>query len=504
MLVGEYLLRSAERTPEKVALVCGQTRLTYGSLARSARGLSAFLIRRGLMKGDRVGIYLDNSPEAVVTIFGVTEAGGCCVGVNPLTPAERLGYILEHCGARWLVSSADKIHALRDADLHCTNPPFKILVGDNVPADVGFPFRDACLMDENGQWRSLIDLDLAAIIYTSGSTGKPKGVTMTHRNVDTVVESVAAYLAHTPDDVILQFLPLSIGYGLLQLLVTFRTGGRLILERGFSFPYEVIKRIRDERVTGFAGVPTIFSVLTQLKQVEKEDISFLRYITNAAAALPPSFVPRLKKVFPSAKIYLMHGLTECFRTTYLPPEEIDRRPTSVGRGMPNVELWIEDPDGNRLGSDQVGELVVRGSNVMLGYWNDPETTARVIKQGKNPWERILHTSDLFRMDEDGYFYFVARMDDVIKSRGMKVSPLEIEDVIYTLDEVQECRVMGVPDTLLGQAIKAEIVLKKGITLSERDVKAHCHRHLEEFKIPHIIAFVESLPKSPGGKIRRVA
>lgn len=504
MLVGDYLLRSAERTPDKIALVCGQTRLTYGSLARSARGLSAFLISRGLMKGDRVGIFLDNSPEAVISIFGVLEAGGCCVGVNPLTPAERLGYILEHCTARWLISSVERLQVLRDADLLCTTPPFNILTGEHVPEDLGIPFSDACRMDTDKQWRSLIDLDLAAIIYTSGSTGKPKGVTMTHRNVDTVVESVASYLEHTPDDVILQFLPLSIGYGLLQLLVTFRTGGRLILERGFSFPYEIIRRIKDERVTGFAGVPTIFSVLTQLQQALKEDFSFLRYITNAAAALPPAFIPRLQKLFPMTRIYLMHGLTECFRTTFLPPEEINRRATSVGRGMPNVELWIEDPDGNRLGSDQVGELVVRGSNVMLGYWNDPETTARVVKQGKKPWERVLHTNDLFRMDEDGYFYFVARMDDVIKSRGMKVSPLEIEDVIYTLEEVQEVRVLGVPDALLGQAIKAEIVLKKGITLSERDVKAHCHRHLEEFKIPHIIAFVDGLPKSPGGKIRRVA
>ena len=246
----------------------------------------------------------------------------------------------------------------------------------------------------------------------------------------------------------------------------------------------------------------MFSLLLQLTSLEKEDLSSVRYLTNAAAALPPSFIPKLKSVFPAAKLYLMHGLTECLRTTYLPPEELDLRPTSVGKGMPNVELWIEDEDGKRIEDGRTGELVVRGANVMKGYWNAPDETARVLKPGRNSSERILHTGDLFRMDGDGYFYFVSRKDEMIKSRGEKVSPLEVENVIYTLDEIAEARVIGVPDAMLGQAIKAEVVLKEGRGLSERDILAVCKKHLEDYKVPHFVVFLPSLPKTLGGKIKR--
>jgi long-chain acyl-CoA synthetase len=196
-------------------------------------------------------------------------------------------------------------------------------------------------------------------------------------------------------------------------------------------------------------------------------------------------------------------LTECLRTTYLPPDQIDRRPTSVGCGMPYVELWIEDPHGNRLSAGEVGEMVVSGPNIMKGYWNDPESTARAIRQDGDG-KRILRTGDLFTVDEEGFFYFVGRVDDMIKSRGKKVSPLEIENTIYLLDEVLETRVIGIPDTMLGQAIRAEIVLKKESVLTVDQVKAHCQKHLEDFQIPHVVQFVPSLPKSAGGKIRRVA
>jgi acyl-CoA synthetase (AMP-forming)/AMP-acid ligase II len=350
----------------------------------------------------------------------------------------------------------------------------------------------------------LIDNDLAAIIYTSGSTGKPKGVTHLHGNINTAVEAIAEYLGNTSDDVILGVLPLSSSYGLLQVLVTFWTGGKVILERGFGYPYEIIKRIKDEKVTGFAGAPTIWAIILRLDGLEKEDFSSLRYITNAAAAMPASFVPRLRKCFPTTKIFLMHGLTECLRTTYLPPDEVETRTTSVGTGMRNIELWVEDADGRRLPPGQVGEMIVRGSTLMAGYWNDPEGTAKALIPGPYPWEKVLRTRDLFTMDEEGYFHFVARSDELIKSKGEKVSPNEVEDVIYTLEAVNEARVIGVPDPVLGQAIKAEIVLKEGRELSVQEVKAHCRRFLEDFKVPQSVEFVGSLPKTQGGKIKRIA
>jgi acyl-CoA synthetase (AMP-forming)/AMP-acid ligase II len=302
--------------------------------------------------------------------------------------------------------------------------------------------------------------------------------------------------------VILGVLPLSSSYGLLQLLVTFWTGGRVVLEKGFGYPYEIIKRIKGEKVTGLAGAPTIWAIILRLEGLEKEDFSSLRYITNAAAAMPASFVPRLRKVFPTTKIFLMHGLTECLRTTYLPPDELETRTTSVGRGMRNIELWVEDADGKRLGPGHVGEMIVRGSTLMAGYWNDPEGTAKALIPGPYPWEKVLRTRDLFRMDEDGYFHFVARSDELIKSRGEKVSPIEVEDVIYTIDAVNEVRVIGVPDPILGQAIRAEIVLKDERSLTAQEVKAHCRRFLEDFKVPQAVEFVSSLPKTQGGKIKR--
>jgi len=219
--------------------------------------------------------------------------------------------------------------------------------------------------------------------------------------------------------------------------------------------------------------------------------------------MPEPFVPKLRKIFPSTGIYFMHGLTECMRTTYLPPEEIDRRPSSVGRGMPHVKLWIEDAQGKKLGPGETGEMYVSGPNIMKGYWNDPESTQKVVRLDAEG-NKELRTGDLFTIDEDGYFYFVGRVDDMIKSRGKKVSPLEIENTLYLMDEVLETRVIGVPDALLGQAIRAEIVLKKGMALTELQVKAHCQKKLEDFQIPHQIVFVPSLPKSAGGKIRRVA
>jgi acyl-coenzyme A synthetase/AMP-(fatty) acid ligase len=302
------------------------------------------------------------------------------------------------------------------------------------------------------------------------------------------------------------------------MLATFRTGATLVLEKGYGYPYEIIKVISQHRVTGFAGSPTVWSLLLNLPTLAAvadagaadpdsspgvPGLASLRYITNAAAGLPAAFIPRLRAVIPKARIYLMHGQTECIRTTFLPPAEITRKPTSVGKGMRNVELWIEDDDGKRLGPGEIGEMVVRGSVLMAGYWNDPEGTSRVLFPGDYPWERVLHTNDLFRMDEEGYFHFVSRNDEIIKSRGEKVSPFEVEGVIYRMEEVAECRVVGVPDPILGHAIRAEIVLKPGKTCDDRALKSHCAKFLEPYKIPTQIVRVDQIPKTVGGKIRRV-
>ncbi len=502
MLIHEYLSQTAERYPDKIAVVCAKTRISYETLNRRAKNFAAFLLTQDLEKGDRVAVFIDSSIDAVVAIFGILQAGGCIVVVNPSTHPDRLGFIVNDAGAKFIIAAAEKTAAVEHAARQCAMPPGLILTGQFEADETRASFEQASTTELPFTPPKIIDDDLAAIIYTSGSTGKPKGVTHLHRTIDVVVDAVAEYLDHTADDVILGVLPLSSSYGLLQVMVTFCTGGRIVLERGFGYPYEIIQTIKDEGVTGFAGAPTVFAIILRLEGLEREDFSRLRYITNAAAAMPPAFIPPLRKIFPSTKIYLMHGLTECLRTTYLPPEEIDAKPTSVGSGMKNVELWLEDAAGNRVPAGHVGEMMVRGSNIMQGYWNDPEATAKVLKPGRYPWEKILRTRDLFMTDDDGYFHFVAREDELIKSRGEKVSPVEVEDVLYRLEAVHETRVIGVPDTVLGQAIRAEIVLKEHHTLSVQEVKSHCRKNMEDFKVPHHVEFVASLPKTQGGKIKR--
>ena len=346
-----------------------------------------------------------------------------------------------------------------------------------------------------------IDIDLAALIYTSGSTGKPKGVMLTHLNMVSAATSITAYLKNVPDDIILNVLPLSFDYGLYQVLMAFKVGATIILERSFTYPYVVIEKLVQEKVTGFPLVPTISAILLQLN-LQNYDFSSLRYVTNTAAALPTHHIHQLRNLFPHAKLYSMYGLTECKRVSYLPPDQLDQRLTSVGRGMPNEEVYIVDDSGRRVGPKVIGELVVRGSNVMKGYWESPEATSKVLRPGPLPGENVLYTGDLFKMDEEGFLYFVARKDDIIKTRGEKVSPKEVEDALYSLDGVAEAAVVGVPDDVLGQAIKAVVTVREGAQLTERDVQRHCLANLEDFMVPKFIEFRDSLPKTSTGKISK--
>jgi len=502
MLVNEFLVDSAREYPEKTALVFGGRRLTYRTIYDQVHNFAGYLVNSGLQCGDRIGIYLGNSPEAVVAIFGALEAGGCSVVINPTTKADKLCHLLNDSGAAFLIAPAETAGMLGQVCARLAKPPETIFVG--APTKKHGSMGDIIEWEVKTSWTPPIDIDLATIIYTSGSTGGPKGVTMTHRNVTAAANSITTYLENVPDDIILNMLPFSFDYGLYQLLMAFKIGGTLILEPGFGYPFQIIELIKNENVTGLPCVPTMFALLLQLKHLERLNLTSVRYITNTAAALPPTFIPGLKRLFPNARIYSMYGLTECKRVSYLPPEMIDQKPDSVGIPMPNTEVWIVDKNGRRLPPGEVGELVVRGASVMQGYWNDPAGTAQSIRPGRYPWEKVLYTGDLFRMDQDGFLYFVGRRDDLIKSRGERVSPKEIENVLYALEEVLNARVTGTAHEIHGQAIKAEIVLREGKSLTEKQVKAHCHRHLEDLMVPHIVEFVDELPISPSGKIKRVS
>ena len=505
-LVHHFLEQSAERFPDKVALVCDGRRLTYAEIEEQANRLAHGLRARGLQRGDRVAVWLPNSAEAAVAIFGALKAGGIFVVLNATTPTGKVARILNNCTASALVLPARQSEDARFLQQAVPSLGTVILCGDAPsPAELpGLRWEDVlgAAPPTRPPCRT-IDVDLACLIYTSGSTGDPKGVMSTHANVVFATGSIIQYLENTPEDIVINVLPLSFDYGLYQLLMVFRFGGTLVLERSFAYPAAVLRRIEEERVTGLPGVPTLYAMLLQMN-LSPFDLSSLRYMTNTAATLPVEHIRRLRARFPWVRFYSMYGLTECKRVCYLPPEELDRRPGSVGIPIPGTEVWIEDESGRRLGPGEVGELVVRGSHVMQGYWNDPEETARRYRPGRYPAERLLYTGDLFYMDEDGFLYFVARKDDIIKTRGEKVAPREVEEVLYRLPGVVEVAVVGVPDEILGQAVKAFIVCGNGVRLTPQDVLRHCRAHLEDFAVPRSVEFRESLPKTPSGKIDRRA
>lgn len=504
MRVEEFLRRSAWRSPGKTALVAGKSRPTFRDIDLASDRLAARLVEKGIARGDRVVVFMDNSPEAVVAIFATLKAGAIFSPVNASTKADKLAYILDNSGAAALVTQ-HKLTAVA-ADALAEAPSVKLTIvagGTSAPTlENAMHWREALATDAVPPSIPGIDLDLAMIIYTSGSTGFPKGVMMTHRNIDAAAESITAYLENTPDDVILNVLPISFDYGLYQVLMAMRLGATLVLEKSFVFPQAVFDVMRRERVTGFPIVPTMAALILQMRDLVPGSFPDLRYITNTAAALPPAHIARLQELFPRTRLYSMYGQTECKRCTYLPPEELAVRPGSVGIAIPNTEAYVLDENGERAAPGVTGELVIRGPHVMQGYWRDEAATDRALKPGPLLGEKVLHTGDLFRTDADGFLYFVGRKDDIIKSRGEKVSPKEVENVLYGLPGVREAAVVGVADPLLGHAIKAIVAVEPGMTLSRDDVIRHCATHLEDFMVPKIVAFEDALPKSENGKIDR--
>jgi amino acid adenylation domain-containing protein len=507
MLIQDFLIDSAERFPDKTALVCRGERWTYAQLLEKSRRLAAGLLALGLERQDRVVVFCENSVEAVVSLYGTLMAGGTFVILNPGMKARKLAYILNNSGARVVIAQAARGAVVREAA--STAPEVRHLVWTGAAQPGAAPLSDALVEHSwaavteghaHGRTAACIDIDLASIIYTSGSTGEPKGVMSTHANMAAAARSITTYLENTPDDIILNTLPLSFDYGLYQVLMAFLFGGTVVLEPSFAFPFRVLETLVRERVTGFPIVPTMAALLLQMQDLGKFDFSSLRYITNTAAALPVPHIRRLIDLFPTVRIFSMYGLTECKRVAYMPPEKLAEKPASVGIPMPNCEVFVVDEEGRELGPGHVGELVVRGANVMQGYWRAPEETARRFRPGRYRGEVLLYSGDLFRRDAQGFLYFVARKDDMIKTKGERVSPKEIENVICELPGVAEAAVIGVPDEILGQAVKAFIVPAANSSLSENEILHHCKLNLEPFMVPKEIEFRTSLPKTTTGKI----
>jgi len=502
MLVHDFLQKSAEKYPDKTALIFKNRRLSYAEIDTESNTFANALISLNVKPGERVALHLPNSIKAVLSIFGVLKASCIFSVINPATKIDKLIYILNNCGAAVLVTRQN--NTLFYKKLKKQVPSLRFIMSthketavDETDNIISF---DTLLSKAPSQKPScrVRDNDLACINYTSGSTGEPKGVVCGHDNICFAADAIIQYLGNRSDDILINVLPLSFDYGLYQLFMAFRFGGTLVLETAFSYPAYILKKIETEKVSGLPGVPTVFTMLLRL-DFGKFNLKSLRYVTNTGSTLPPAMISAIRTRLPDVKIFSMYGLTECKRALYLPPDMIDKKPDSVGIPIPGTEAWLEDQFGNRLGPNKTGELVIKGPHVMRGYWNDEEETARWFRPGLDANHRILHSGDLFRKDEEGYYYFITRKDDIIKCRGEKVSPLEIEKVLYALDGVVEAAVVGKPNTLLGEAIHAFVVVNND-ALTERDIKYHCSKFLESFMIPQTIEFRKSLPKTNSGKI----
>jgi long-chain acyl-CoA synthetase len=512
MLLNEFLERSAELYHDKVALIYRDKRPTYGEITGAANSLAHSLRDEGLKRQDRVVIYLENSVELVVALFGVLKAGGVFVIIDPQVKAKKMEYIIKDCGARilitdseHLISSSEFLSQLK-ALTHVIITDYKHTYPSGSPVVRQKLLSFSTILERFPHTYiepTCIDGDLASLVYTSGSSGNPKGVMLTHLNMVSAANSIIQYLENTSDDIIIDTLPLAFDYGLYQVLMAFKFGGTVILEKAFVYPQQIINMVVKERVTGWPMVPTIAAILVKLKNLDKHDFSHLRYISSTSQVLPPRHIAMLREAFPKVKIFSMYGLTECKRVSYLPPGELERRPGSVGKAMPNTDVYIVDEKGQEIKeAGKTGELVVRGANVMKGYWNLPQETARALRPGPNPGEKVLYTGDLFQKDEEGFLYFIGRRDDIIKTAGHMVSPKEVENVLCERDDVIEAAVIGVEDEILGKAIKAFVHLTGNSDTTAEDIIKFCSERLEDFAVPKTVVLCGALPRTTTGKIQK--
>ena len=490
VMLHDALLVSAARAPDEEAIVADGERHTYAELLGAARGFATALLERGVTRGDRVVIFLDNGFAAAASIYGTLLAGGVFVVLNPQTKTDKLAFVLEDSAAKVLVTHPRFARVFEPALARM--PSIATMLAKELPA----PDGDGPMLPET------IPLDLAALIYTSGSTGNPKGVMMTHESMVFASASIASYLRLRTTDRIISVLPLAFDYGMYQLLMSVRLSATLVLERSFAFPAEIVARMKEEKITVFPGVPTIFSMLLSMHERSGLVLEDVERVSNTAAALPAPLIPKLKRLFPNALIFKMYGLTECKRVAYLEPEELDEHASSVGRAMPGTEAFVLRDDGSRAQPGEIGMLHVRGRHVMRGYWNRPDLTEEMLRTGPVPGERLLCTQDLFREDDDGYLYFVGRSDDILKVKGEKVSPVEVENALLAVDGIREAAVIGIPDEVQGQTVCAHVRLEDGADLTEKQIRTACASRLEPFMVPSRVVFAAELPKTPSGKIAK--
>lgn len=477
---------------DRRALVHGDTTLDYRGFHAAVDRFASALLAAGLERGDRAAIFLPRGIEECVAIFAVSRAMGVFVPINALLRGQQISHIVADCEARVIITNRDLAPMVAECLQGIAGA--RILLVEEMAQAVPV----AALTDTN------IGEDLAAILYTSGSTGRPKGVMLSHRNLLAGARIVRTYLAITPAERILSVLPLSFDYGLNQLLTAVEQGALTVILT-FRFGDDIVRALRDHQITALAGVPTIWAILTKASPLlAKTELPHLRYVTNSGGAVPSQTVANLRRMLSHTQVFLMYGLTEAFRSTYLPPEELDRRPTSIGKAIPECEIFIVKEDGCRARPGEPGILVHRGPTVSLGYWNRPEETARVLKQ--NPFRSkdqggdiVCYSGDLAVEDEDGFFSFIGRNDAMIKSSGYRISPSEVEEAIMATGHFRQVAVIGLPDEFAGQKVHAVAVALEPNVATAPVLQAVAGT-LAAYMVPRELELVAVLPITPNGKV----
>jgi acyl-CoA synthetase (AMP-forming)/AMP-acid ligase II len=507
--MADYLRVTAEKTPRAIAFKCGNSAFTFEQLNRYSDNLAGLFYQRGLKSGDRVVCCTGNTWQSVVCFWAVLKAGGVISLVAHDMSLKSLKYILSDSGAKFLVTSfvdakninIDPVNIVEEL-LAIESLSFIIStdqIDGNLPQSI-LSFERAIEDDISTFINESLDIDLAAIIYTSGSTGEPKGVMLTHRNMITATESLNSYLNYRADDVILSVLPLSFDYGLYQMIMGVSVGATLILEKDFTWPILTIKKIETEKVSILPIVPTIVILLEDCASKMNFDLSSVRLMSNTGAEVNKTHLDIIANRFPNAEMFSMYGLTECKRCSYLSPQDLLTKPGSVGIAIPNTEIWIVDEAGNQLAPEQMGEIVIRGGTVMKGYWKKPEQTAKKLKDGPIPGEKVLHTGDYGIKDKDGYLYFKGRMDEVLKCRGMKVSPLEVEAFLMSIEGVKEAAIVGIHDDVQDYVLHAFVAHEMTVANPVKHIVEHCQQGLLPNQCPSNITLLKQLPKTTNGKV----
>ena len=499
----EIVSEMAGARPDAPALTFKDRTATYAELSDEATAFACGLGRLGLARGERVGLLLDKRIETVVAVLGSSAGGAVFVPINPLLKGQQVAYIVDDCDVRVLVTTAARYELLRSDVAACASLEHVIVL--DGAAEGAIAWEDLLAPGEPAD-HGTIDVDMAAIFYTSGSTGKPKGVVLSHRNLLIGGASVSQYLANDEDDVILAALPLSFDAGFSQLTTAFTVGAHVVL-MNYLLPGDVVRLCAKHQVTGLTCVPPLFIQLTEQKWPVEATRS-LRYFANTGGRMPRATLDKLRSLFPQAKPFLMYGLTEAFRSTYLDPAEVDRRPDSIGKAIPNAEILVVRDDGTLCDAGEEGELVHRGALVSLGYWNDAERTAERFKpapgrEGGIPnAELAVFSGDLVKRDEDGFLYFVSRKDEMIKTSGYRVSPTEIEEVVYSTGLVGDAVALGFDDDRLGQKIVLAVSPANGKELLPDTLLAELRAKLPLYMVPKDVVVRPSLPRSPNNKYDR--